>query len=64
MVVKEGKAALPAASNMRDLTTIDALMEKAVVHYHKIDILVNNAGTVVTKPAGRPLKKNGISSYI
>lgn len=45
-----GRKALPCAADMRNLNSIDNLVDAAVKEYGKIDILINNAGTAVTKP--------------
>ncbi len=44
-----GRQALPQASDMRDIASIDLLVEKTINRYGRIDVLVNNAGTAVTR---------------
>lgn len=46
-----GGDALAVAVDLTDLAAIEALVEKAVLHYGRIDILVNNAGAALTKKA-------------
>lgn len=54
MVAKEietmGKSALPVTADLRNVSSINTLVEKSINKYHKIDILINNAGAAVTKP--------------
>src|SRR6266478_2247854 len=46
-----GRRALPLALDVRDLDSIQKMVEAAAAHYGKIDVLVNNAGCNVRKPA-------------
>jgi NAD(P)-dependent dehydrogenase (short-subunit alcohol dehydrogenase family) len=46
-----GRHALPLALDVRDLSSIQSMVQAAVAHYGHIDILVNNAGCNVRKPA-------------
>lgn len=46
-----GRRAVPLALDVRDLSSIEAMVEAAHFAYGKIDILVNNAGCNVRKPA-------------
>src|SRR5258708_33881472 len=46
-----GRRALPLALDVRDLDSIQKMVEAATTHYGKIDVLVNNAGCNVRKPA-------------
>ena len=49
-ITKKGREAFPQSADMRDLSSIDSLVEKTVQQFGRIDILVNNAGTAITKP--------------
>jgi gluconate 5-dehydrogenase len=46
-----GRRALPLALDVRNLESIQAMVQTAVAHFGKIDILVNNAGCNARKPA-------------
>ena len=46
-----GRKALPLELDVRNLESIQTMVEKAHEHYGKIDILVNNAGCNVRKPS-------------
>jgi len=46
-----GRRALPLALEVRELESIERMVEAAHSHYGQIDILVNNAGCNVRKPA-------------
>ncbi len=47
-IEKEGRRALAQATDLRDLSRIDLLVEKVVQEFGSIDILVNNAGAAST----------------
>lgn len=49
-IEKKGCRVLPKSADMRELDSIDALVDEAVRQFGRIDVLVNNAGTAVTKP--------------
>jgi len=46
-----GRRALPLPLDVRNLKSIQTMVEAAAAHYGKIDVLVNNAGCNVRKPA-------------
>ncbi len=46
-----GRRALPLPLEVRNLKSIQTMVEAAAAHYGKIDVLVNNAGCNVRKPA-------------
>jgi len=46
---EQGRVALPVAADMRDLGSIDDLVQQVVEQFGKIDVLINNAGTALTK---------------
>ena len=46
-----GRKALPLALDVRNLDSIQRMVDAALAHYGKIDVLVNNAGCNVRKPA-------------
>lgn len=46
-----GRRALPLPLDVRNLKSIQTMVETAAAHYGKIDVLVNNAGCNVRKPA-------------
>lgn len=48
---KEGLKATSIPTDVRDESSIAAMVAKVMANYGKIDILVNNAGVIVRKPA-------------
>jgi len=48
---KEGLKATSIPTDVRDESSIAAMVTKVMANYGKIDILVNNAGVIVRKPA-------------
>lgn len=46
-----GRRALPLELDVRELSSIEAMVEAAHDHYGTIDILINNAGLNIRKPA-------------
>ena len=48
---KEGLKATAIAVDVTDISSIEAMVKKAVSNFGKIDILVNNAGVVFRGPA-------------
>lgn len=46
-----GREALPLALEVRDLNSIEAMVQRTVERFGRIDILVNNAGINIPEPA-------------
>lgn len=44
-----GREALPVAADMRNIESIDRLVDKSIQKFRRIDVLVNNAGTAHTQ---------------
>src|SRR5271170_2988241 len=50
-IEKLGRRVLPLSLDVRNLESIEKMVESSAAHFGKIDILVNNAGCNVRKPA-------------
>jgi NAD(P)-dependent dehydrogenase (short-subunit alcohol dehydrogenase family) len=50
-VCEMGREALPLALEVRDLDSIDAMVQATINHFGQIDILVNNVGINIPEPA-------------
>ena len=47
---QDGRKVLPVSADLRSLSSIDDLVNRATEQYGRIDVLVNNAGAAVTVP--------------
>ena len=58
LVRKEGKEAISVELDVREIKSVNLMVEKVIESFGRVDILVNNAGIIIRKKAIEILEKD------